>query len=269
MSLNLQLKKFDMRKIKDNQIVVMLGKRNTGKSFLARDLLYYHQDIPVGCVISPTEAANHFYSKMIPRIFIHDEYTPLIISNFVKRQKKMQKFIERGEKDIDSRAFMIFDDCLYDDNWKRDKNVREIFMNGRHYNILFITTMQHPLGIAPHLRTNIDYVFILRDNIMSNRKRIYDHYAGIFPSFELFCSVMDQCTNNYECLVIDNTVQSNKIEDCVYWYRAEKHHNFRLCSDDIWQYSEENYYEDDEDTEINIDTYVKHRKGPKLHVKKV
>ena len=34
--------------------------------------------------------------------------------------------------------------------------------------------------VFPNLRTNIDYVFILRENIVSNRKRIYDNYAGMF-----------------------------------------------------------------------------------------
>ena len=57
-------------------------------------------------------------------------------------------------------------------------------MNGRHWHILFIITMQYPLGIPPNLRTNIDYVFILRENIVSNRKRIYDNYAGMFPTLK-------------------------------------------------------------------------------------
>ena len=40
---NIDLKKFDMSKIKDDKVVVFIGKRDTGKSFLIRDLLYYHQ----------------------------------------------------------------------------------------------------------------------------------------------------------------------------------------------------------------------------------
>lgn len=268
MALNLQLKKFDMRKIDDKKVIVMIGKRNTGKSFLTKDVLYYHQDIPVGTVISGTEGANHFYSEIVPKIFIHEEYHSLIVNNFVKRQKKMKKLIERGEVDIDPRAFLIFDDCLYDASWTKDKSVREIFMNGRHYHILYIITMQHPLGIPPQLRTNIDFVFILRDNIYSNRRRIYDHYAGIFPTFEMFCSVMDQCTNNYECLVIDNTVQSNKIEDCVFWYKADKHEDFRIGPAEVWEYSENNYIEDDNEDDININTYIRNKRGPKLNVKK-
>ena len=142
----------------------------------------------------------------------------------------------------DPRAFLVFDDCLYDNSWTKDKNVRSLFMNGRHFKILFMITMQYALGIPPNLRTNIDYVFILRENYVSNRKRLYEHYAGMFPNFEMFCQVMDQCTENYECLVINNNAKSNKLEDQVWWYKAEDHSNDepRMCGDDAWEYSAKN-----------------------------
>ena len=44
----------------------------------------------------------------------------------------------------------------------------------------------------------------------------------MFPSFEMFCQVMDQCTENYECLVINNNAKSNKLTDQVFWYKAEQ-----------------------------------------------
>ena len=69
MAANLQLKKFDMCNIADDKVVVLIGKRETGKSFLVRDLLYYHQDIPIGTVISGTEAANNFYGSMFPKLY--------------------------------------------------------------------------------------------------------------------------------------------------------------------------------------------------------
>ena len=49
--------------------------------------------------------------------------------------------------------------------------MRLLFMNGRHWKIMLIITM-HPSGIPPNLRTNIDYVFILREPYITNRKRI-------------------------------------------------------------------------------------------------
>ena len=101
--------------------------------------------------------------------------------------------------------------------------------------------MQYALGIPPNLRTNIDYIFILRENIVQNRKRLYECYAGMFPTFEVFCAVMDQCTENYECIVINNNAKSNRIEDQVFWYKADSHPPFRLGSSNIWKYSKINY----------------------------
>ena len=41
--MNLELRKFDMSEIKDDKVVVLIGKRDTGKSFLCKDILYHHQ----------------------------------------------------------------------------------------------------------------------------------------------------------------------------------------------------------------------------------
>ena len=219
--------------------------------------MYHQQDIPAGTVISGTESANHHFASFVPPIFIHEEYKASITEDFAKRQKKLKKRIEKGETDIDERAFFVMDDCLYDDgSWKKDKNIKWIFMNGRHYGILFLITMQYPLGIGPNLRTNIDYVFILRENIVSNRRRIFEHYAGMFPTFEIFQSIMDQCTENYECLVIHNNAKSNKIEDQVFWYKAESRDNFRMCDDEVWQFSDK-YARDNDDDEEDLSNYKK------------
>ena len=256
--LNLRLKKFDMTKIKHDKVVVLIGKRETGKSFLVKDLLWHHQGIPFGTVISGTEGANQFYSKVVPPIFIHEEYSPLIIANVMKRQKLIGKKIakdlaDRGTTAVDPRNFLILDDCLYDQSWIRDRNVRYLFMNGRHVHTMFIITMQYAMGIPPALRTNIDYVFILRENIVSNRRKLYEQYAGMFPDFDSFCQVMNQCTENFECLVIDNNAKSNKLEDQVFWYKAAPHTDFRLCSPELWAHSAAHHREDDDDCGDDFD----------------
>jgi hypothetical protein len=276
--MSLELKKFDMKSIsfKPNEnkgpVVVLLGKRDTGKSFLVRDLLYYQQDIPIGTVISGTEEGNGFYTKMVPKLFIHNEYNTAIIENILKRQrtvlKQIKKEMETYKKStIDPRAFVILDDCLYDATWTRDKLMRLLFMNGRHWKIMLVITMQYPLGIPPTLRTNIDFVFILRENYIANRKRIYENYAGMFPTFESFCQVMDQCTENYECLVINNNSKSNKLQDQVFWYKAESHNDFKLGSKEFWELSK-GVSSDDEDEKYDPNSVKKRGAGQKISVKK-
>jgi len=271
--MNLELKKFDIRSVSSDKVCVFIGKRETGKSFLVKDLLYYHRHIPLGTVISGTEGANKFYGNMIPNLFIHEEYTPLVISNTLKRQKKVVKKMKAeietlGKSIINPDAFLILDDCLYDNSWIRDTNIRSLFMNGRHYKILFIITMQYALGIPPNLRTNIDYVFILRENYVSNRKRLYEHYAGMFPSFEIFCQVMDQCTEDYNCLVVHNNAKSNKLEDQVFWYKASKHENFKIGAPEFWSYHNNNYNNNESDDEDMFDPNCHMKRGPTINVKK-
>ena len=275
--MTLDLKKFDMKLIsfKPNEnkgpVIVLIGRRDTGKSYLVKDILYYHQDIPIGTVISGTEAGNGFYSAHVPKLFIHDEYNTSIIENILQRQKTVLKVIKKDietqkKSNIDPRAFVILDDCLFDATWARDKVMRLLFMNGRHWKIMLVITMQYPLGIPPNLRTNIDYVFILREPYIANRKRIYENYAGMFPTFESFCQVMDQCTENYECLVINNNAKSNKLQDLIFWYKAEPHPNFKLGSKEFWDLSKD-IQSDDEDELYDPNTRDK-KKGPKINVRK-
>ena len=276
--MTLDLKKFDMKQISfrpdENKgpVVVLIGRRDTGKSFLVRDLLYNHQDIPIGTVISGTEAGNGFFAAHVPKLFIHDEYNTAIIENILKRQKTVLKQVNKEmeaykRSNIDPRAFVILDDCLYDNKWTKDKMMRLLFMNGRHWKIMLIITMQYPLGIPPNLRTNIDYVFILREPYIANRKRIWENYAGMFPTFEPFTQVMDQCTENFECLVINNNTKSNKLSDQIFWYKAQNRADFKLGSKEFWDISKD-LGSDDEDEAYDPSNAQKRGAGPKIQVKK-
>jgi len=277
--MTLELKRFNMKDISfkadeaKGPVIVLIGRRDTGKSFLVRDLLYHHQGIPIGTVISGTEEGNGFYKKLVPKLFIHNEYNSVIIENILKRQKTVMKQITKDEdqykrkSNIDPRTFAILDDCLYDARWTKDKLMRLLFMNGRHWKVMLVITMQYPLGIPPQLRTNIDYIFILREPYISNRKRIYEHYAGMFPTFEAFSQVMDQCTENYECLVINNNAKTNKLQDQVFWYLGQPHNDFKLGSKEFWDLSN-SYNSDEEDEKYDPKNIKKRGQGPRINVKK-
>ena len=277
---SVRLRKFDMKMIPQDAVCVFIGRRRTGKSTLVKDLLFHHQNIPMGTVISGTEESNSFYGKIIPPIFIHGEYNAAILANFVKRQKLITSKIQQQENartagqpavksNLDPRSFMILDDCLYDDSWIRDINIRYLFLNGRHQKVFFLITMQYPLGIPPVLRTNVDYVFILREPYISNRKRIFDNFGSSFPNFEFFCQIMDQCTENFECLVINNNTRSNKIEDAIFWYKAAIQGDFRIGAPEFWKHNA-TFYRDREEEDVN--SYdpgsAKHLRGPSILVRK-
>ena len=145
--MTLELRKFDMRSItfdpKENKgpVIVLIGRRDTGKTFLVKDLLYFHQDIPIGTVISGTEAGNGFSKEHVPKLVIHDEYNTVLIENILRRQKTVLKQVKSEietykRSTIDPRAFVIMDDCLYDQSWTRDKMMRLLFMNGEMFAVV-------------------------------------------------------------------------------------------------------------------------------------
>jgi hypothetical protein len=258
--------------------VIFIGRRGTGKSWLIKDLMWHKQRFPIGTVISGTEGANAFYSTIVPSLFIHEEFNSAIISNVLKRQDAITKQIRkekelRGQCAIDRRAFIVMDDCMYDNKWISDKFIRSLFMNGRHYGLLYVLALQYVMGIPPVLRGQVDYVFILRENQVSARRRIFEQFAGIFPTFELFCQIMDQCTENFECLVIHNGAKTNRIEDCVYWYKAATRPDFKIGSRDHWIKSAEyermkEAAEAAGETGATLTAGTVERKGPIVQVKK-
>lgn len=236
--MNLQLKKFNPKSIGDNRVCVFVGKRGTGKTTLVTDVLYNKKHIPCGVVMSGTEEGNSYYQEFVPDLFFYNDYERDVVEKVITRQRLMAK-----QKKPNSDVFILLDDCMYDKKMIRDKCIRAIFMNGRHWKLFFMLTMQYCMDLSPDLRANIDYVFILRENIIQNREKIYKNFFGIFPSFDMFNQVMNACTENYECLVLDNTSKSNKIEDVVFWYKAKmyKPGDFRIGNDQYWGCHKQNY----------------------------
>ena len=260
--MNLQLRKFKPEKMADDKVCVFIGKRNTGKSTLVTDILYHKKHLPAGIVLSATEEGNHYYQQYIPELFIYGDYDREAIERVMDRQKRL---VGAGKRNCG--AFLLLDDCMYDSKFMKDTCIRQCFMNGRHWKIMTTITMQYPLGVPPNLRTNIDYTFILREPYITNRKRIYENYAGMFPTFESFCQVMDQCTENYECLVMNNNAKSNKLQDQIFWYKAETHPDFKLGSREFWNISKD-LASDDEDEVYDPAGARKKSAGQKISVRK-
>ena len=77
---------------------------------------------------------------------------------------------------------------------------------------------------------------------------------------------MDQCTENYECLVIDNNAKSNQLRDQIFWYKAESHPPFKLGSKEFWDYSKE--LDSDDEAPYDPNNSRKRNSGPTISVKK-
>lgn len=236
----LQLNKFDLNELVTdhagdymNPRIAIIAKSGSGKSWVIREIMYYISDIPCGVVIAPTDKMTGFYNDFLPPSYIHHEYKEDTIPRLLQRQKAiLEKNKQRraaGKKPVDPRAFLIMDDCMSTKHlWLKDPSVLSIFNEGRHYQITFILAMQYSLGIQPELRSNFDYIFLLGEDFVNNRKKLYEHYAGMFPTRILFDQVFTQVTDDYGCMVINNRLRTAKIRKKVFWYKAKKRQDFAV-----------------------------------------
>jgi hypothetical protein len=223
--------------------MVIIGKPGTGKSTMIASLLYAKKNIfPVGEVQSGTEDSNGFYGQIFPKSVIHDSLDISKIEDFIKRQKIAREHLENPW------SILLLDDCTDDPSVLKKPLFQGIFKNGRHWKMWFILSLQYCMDVLPVIRTNVDFTFILRETNLKNRKALYENYAGIIPDYSIFCDIMDQITDDYTALVINNTSTSNSMEDCVFWYKADKKfadekflRTFKMGCKEFWDFHNERY----------------------------
>lgn len=223
--------------IPDGSVCVFIGKRKSGKSCAIRDIMWHKKYIPIGQIISGSEKANPFFCDFFPSSYIEEIYTDETLDNILKRQVKIKEFASKqkqlNKREVDTRFLLVFDDCLHDSKWQNTSQMKSVFMNGRHFGIFFILSLQYVIGIPPNLRSNIDYAFIFRESSYQNRKKLYENFGGSIPSFQMFSSLMDNL-DKYECLVICNDADKVKFTDQVMYWKARMRQPYKFGCETFW-----------------------------------
>ena len=206
---------FKQNKLSGSKIIV-IGKPNTGKSTLIASLLYKKKHIFPTCLIqSGSEDTNGFYKKIVPSTFIYNSYNEDAIKKWIRRQKLAREHLPNPW------SILLLDDCTDSPAALNTTIQQSLFKKGRHFSCLYILSLQYCLDVKPFVRTNVDYVFILRNPILKDRKSLYENFCSIIPTFQVFCALMDQVCNNFTALVIKNSSVTNDWTECVYWYKAD------------------------------------------------
>lgn len=63
-------------------------------------------------------------------------------------------------------------------------------------------------------------------------------------------------------------MKSNRLQDQVFWYKADAHNNFRLGSQEFWELSKKINDDEDEEEQYDPNKVKKRGQGPKIAVKK-
>lgn len=213
--------------------------RNTGKSTIIADILASKSHIvPVAQIFSGTEDSNHFFSEKFPGVCVFNKLDLESIESFITRQKIAKQYLPNPW------AFQIIDDCTDDPKILKKPIFQSYYKLGRHWKMIHILSLQYCLDIQPNIRTNIDYTFILCEKSKRFRKSLWENYASCIDNFDDFCDIMDSVTGDYTALVINNKIQSNKFEDCVFWYKAKKDRlppNWKFGHPSAWAFHHSRY----------------------------
>ena len=121
--MKVQINKFNPDTIKPYRIIMFIGKRGSGKSFLITDILYcLRKSFDFGIGMTPTAESAESMEKIMPASSIYNEYSALGVERMVKYQK------ERGKaKKAQRHVLLLLDDCMYDKATLRSTVIRDLY----------------------------------------------------------------------------------------------------------------------------------------------
>jgi hypothetical protein len=224
---------------------IVVGKRNSGKSVLVKDILYNMSEFGISraCVFSPTEPSTGFYGKFIPSLFIHHTLTEEALERIYSAQKEL---VLRKKANIsdpgDTKMVIVLDDAAYESKVLASKTLREIFFNSRHYNLYILITLQYLIALPAALRCQVDYAFFMHENVISNRERIHSTFLGSLRPKQ-FSILFDAITRGYSACCINNRSNGRgKLEESTFHYISNPDLDFKFGGVEGWKYHKK-YYE--------------------------
>lgn len=221
--------------------IMCIGKPGSGKSTIIKSILLHKEHVcPVGQFFSGTEDSNHFYSNNCTTLTTFNGWNEEVAKNFIRRQKIAKEFLPNPW------SFCVWDDCCEDTKIFNKATTQSYFKNGLHWNMIFIVASQDPLDVKRNIRNLTEYLFIMKENNMANRERIYKQYTPgpSVISFQDFCEMLDIVTQDYTALVINNKSESNNIEDRFFYYKADINaipKNWKFGHSSAWKCQEQRF----------------------------
>lgn len=209
--------KLDVECIPAQGVCVFVGRTNTGKTLLMRDIMAYKCRNFKKCVVmtgSSTSASD--FAQHVPACFVYDGFREDVLEKIVDKQDRDQK-LGRCK-----HIAIILDDLAYlATHIKSCEVIKRIMFNGRQYKILLFLSMQYCKLFPPDFRSNINFVFCTFEKNPLNRRHVFEAFNNVFRDYDAFDRAMCALTKDYRAIVLDNcSSKSMAIADNVFWYKA-------------------------------------------------
>lgn len=222
-------------KVKPGSTVAVLGARGRGKSVVAHDLVARNKDgyyAGIGC--SNVTDSWKMMETVMPKTLVYPRLDEAVIARLLAIQKQFN-----GDDDWALDGILLsIDDCSADRKGMDTNVFRDLFLTGRHSGVTCFIAAQYLKDLTPVLRQNMDWFLCARETNEGCRKILYQEIFGsVFDDYKVFCKAMNKLTSNYKFIVFNRRSISEKMEDCVYVFRArlpEAIGHFRVGHRDIW-----------------------------------
>lgn len=261
-SKNVKIKRFDPRTLKPDRSIVLCGATGKGKSVVMKNLLYHlRRKLDFVMAMSPTESSLEFFKETVPDNFIFDKYDDESVADILNLMGDLKHSKKKRN------GMLCLDDCMWDKKSVKGPIARKIAMQGRNLNYGRLECVQHIMDYPSELRGNVGYVIATAEPILKNRRKLFENFFGVFSGgFKQFEVFFATCTKNYEVIVLDNTLGSTDINDCIFFYKAKLDlPRFRLCHPFFWWISQfEEFKNQCGDTEHSSSDRIKKRLQNKI-----
>ena len=217
--------------IQPSSTIVICGKRNEGKSVLAKHLLcklVQQEKVDLVYLFSPTENLSHSFD-CVPKEFIIPTFDLRFIEKLLQSQQRAIQGRKSGKDDPSiAKILLIFDDMLASVKQGSAEQLllNRLFATSRHLKVGVMVLSQTTRGLfSPALRQNTDYLFFRKIN-ENQLPALFEclYWPGSYKSFLAFYhSATEQTQFGFLCY--DNLTRGM---DHFYMVTAEHPCEFKI-----------------------------------------
>lgn len=204
-------------------LILIFGGMRLGKSHLIRYLMYnLRKKFDYGIVFCNTCFEDSSFDY-VPTELVYPEYSSEALENLMKIQANL---VEKGVK---KNAYVIFDDALFDDQFKCN-SLKKLTTQLRHYNITLIMSSQYANCIPQRMKANSMHTFIFHTDNKNNLEALYNAFGQLFfDSYNDFKKYLLEHTGDYKFIYYSNMLPQSNLTNNFHSYKAPaKIPRFRL-----------------------------------------
>lgn len=217
----MEISEFDYDDIPPFSTITICASRRSGKSVLARDLIYKHfikkKKIKNIFIVSPTKF-NKDYDFLADK-FKYDDFNEEFLEKILKRQEQMATNDPEG-----GEALLVLDDIIKSTDLKTRDMLSKLYGIGRHLllNIILISQSLH-YEVTPVCRLNTDIMILFKSRNLDNKKEIADLWMGFSDKEDrdTAFNMIDSIAQGYRSMIINNTIHTMDPSQIISYYEVD------------------------------------------------